>query len=77
MSTRQWECSTDPDDKSGVAVIIVRGKEFRIKLESFSDFLDIGLALEAEFKLGRETAADELNRLIGNMFRDKFGGPYA
>jgi hypothetical protein len=73
MSVRQWEGSTDPADKSGFATIVVRGKDFRIKLESFNDFLDIGFALESEFKLGRETAADELNRLIGNVFRDKFG----
>jgi hypothetical protein len=74
MSVRQWEGSTDAEDKSGFATIVVGNKDFRIKLESFADFLDIGFALEEQYRLGRAHAADELHRLISHVFRDKFGG---
>lgn len=54
---REWHGSTEQADKTGEAVFKVEGQEYRMRLESFTDFQTVEEMLDAAFQSGKHFAA--------------------
>lgn len=63
---REWLGSTDPHDKTGVAVYKVDGKEYRIKLECLADFQAVEEMLNVAFRQGKHFASVAIRSHIEN-----------
>jgi hypothetical protein len=54
----EWFASTDPAVESGEAVYKIDGVEYRMRLDSFNDYLKVSRMLDATFRQGKSFAAD-------------------
>jgi hypothetical protein len=60
----EWIASTDPAIESGEAVYKVEGVEYRLRLDSFNDFLKIVKMLDATFQQGKVFAAQAMRNHV-------------
>lgn len=66
----EWRASADPAVESGEAVYKVDGIEYRMRLETFDDFLKVGKMLDATFRQGKSFAADVIRDRIDRAMDD-------
>lgn len=60
-------------EKSGVAIIHLKGDTYEVPLQSFDDFLTISHAIDSAYEDGKAGAVDRAKRLIASMFHQNFG----
>lgn len=65
----RWEASTNPNIISGIAEFSVGGDEefYRLKLESFQDFVEIERLLDRIYAIGRSDAVKELQLYLQKL----------
>ena len=61
---QEWHASTDPDDETGTATFTVEGVQYRIDLDSFSQFQKVSAMIDAAFKQGKVFAAQAMRSHI-------------
>ena len=65
-----WLASTDPTIESGEAMYTVDGEEYRMRLESFDDFMKISRMLDVTFKQGKAFASKAIRSHIERSLDD-------
>ena len=66
----EWMASTDLAVESGDAKFKIEGVEYRMRLESFDDFVKIGNMLDATFKQGKVFAAQAIRGHLERSIED-------
>lgn len=65
---KEWEGSSDPDDKSGVAHFKYHDASYYIRLDNIADCNILSFLLEQSFKHGKITAVKALqDRIINTL----------
>ena len=68
MAAVQW--TGKAEDRSGTAVFMIEGVEYRIDLDDFSKFQMIEKMLDAKFKQGKQFAAQAIRGHLDRAMKE-------
>lgn len=61
---RKWIGHIEAEDLSGVAIIEIDGHEYRLHLDSFSEFTLISKMLDKAYAVGRKVAYEDVEYFV-------------